>query len=156
MSVKSKGQDPAKAWFDYAAAGNIVEPRGASPSDHDSYVLHTVEQIRHRRSHNPGAGVELPDLFAVGSAIGAEHSVGAALEDEVASGRENSATFDLGKRNPPHLLLPRGIPGKQQSSHGGNRVVPGQERAVVGDVLAAVPVGGVGDPTFVWYVQSKR
>src|SRR5882757_11534328 len=114
MSVKGKGQDPAKARFDHAAARDIVKPRRTSPSDHDSYVLHTVEQIRHRRSHDPGAGVELPELFAVGSAIGAEHSVGAALEDEVARGRENSATFDLGKRDAPHLLLPRGIPGKQQ------------------------------------------
>src|SRR5882757_3471488 len=113
MSVKSKGQDPAKAWFDYAAAGNIIEPRGASPSDHDSYVLHTVEQIRNRRSHDPGAGVELPELFAVGSAIGAEHSVGAALEDEVARGRENSAAFDLGKRDAPHLVLLGRIPGEQ-------------------------------------------
>src|SRR6266851_6225276 len=156
MSVKGKGQDPAKAWFDHAAAGDIVKPRRTSPSNHDSYILHSVEQIRHRRSHDPGACVELPELFAVGSAVGAEHSVEAALEDEVARGREDSATLDLGKRNPPYLLLPCGIPGKQQSSHGGSRVVPGQEGAVVGVVLTTVPVVGVGDPTFVWYVQRKR
>ncbi len=157
MSVEREGKDAAEAGFDYAAAGNIVEPGRTSPANHDSYVLHSVDQIRHRRSHDSGAGVELPELFAVGCAIGAEHSIGAALEDEVARGRKDSAAFDLGKRNPPHLVLLRPDPRRAASPViGGAAIELGQERTVVGDVLTTVPVVGVGDPTFVWYVQRER
>ena len=80
----------------------------------------------------PVPASNLPELFAVGCAIGAEHSVGAALEDEVARGRENSTAFDLGKRNAPHLVLLGRIPGEQQAGHRRSRNQLGQERAVVG------------------------
>src|ERR1700733_2015785 len=86
----------AEARFHHAAAGDVVESGGAAPANHESYVLHSVEQIGDRGSHDAGAGVELPKFLAVGCAVGAEHSVGPALEDQIARSREHSAAFYLG------------------------------------------------------------
>src|SRR5580692_2613820 len=154
MRTKSERKHAAIAGFDVSAAGDVVYPSGAAPANHESYVLHSVEQIRDRGSHDAGAGVELPKFLAVGCAIDAEHSVGTALEDEIAGCRKNSSTFNLGKRDAPYLMLLNRIPGEQEAGHGRNSDQLGQQWALVGCVLAAVPVGGVGDPTFVWNVQG--
>ena len=56
--------------------------------------LHAVDEVGDRRRHDPGAGVELPELLAVARAVGGENAVGAALEHEVAGRREHAAAFD--------------------------------------------------------------
>src|ERR1700722_16928516 len=143
MRTKSERKHAAKAGFDGSAAGDVVESGGAAPANHESYVLHSVEQIGDRGSHDAGAGVELPKFLAVGCAVGAEHSVGPALEDQIALSREHSAAFYLGERDAPRLTLLGRVSGDQKTGHRRKRHCLGKQWSVVACIFAAVPIGGV-------------
>src|SRR5258707_747141 len=82
----------------------------AGQANAESYVLRSHRKMRDRGRPEAGARVQLPKFLRVGCVIGAEHSVGTALEDEIGGGRENSPTFAFGKRDAPYLMLLSRIP----------------------------------------------
>ena len=75
LTTQRKRKYPPIPRFHRAAARNIIQPRRSAPTHHDSYVLHSAHQIRNRRSHDAGAGIERPQRFPIRRPVRAQDPI---------------------------------------------------------------------------------
>jgi len=98
-----------------------------APSIKDSDPL--IDEVRHRRRHDPRPGIELPELPAVGCAVCGEDPVGTSLKYEVARRREEPAPVERQHREAPGPAMRHRVPGEQLTRRARELLDLAEERA---------------------------